>query len=748
MTAAMPFRISALSAEAQVTIGMPILDNARTLQRAIESVQAQSFGGWRLIISDDGSSDGGDRIAEAAAAKDHRISLVRQPRRLGVMNFRVPLDRAETPYFAWLAGDDHWHPDFLAETLRALNAAPAAISALPQAVFVGPTSRPVPNLGFLKGNARGRIQSYLAHPGGTRMYGLMRTTEAKAAFPPRPFHAYDWYLMVALLAKGPQLSLPQTLIFREETPWWRYATAFAEETPSGLRRSFPILEMSWQLIRDRKVPLGALPALVGLNLRKHEEVLALTRPETWHRRRWLYRSLALPISSSSTRKPGLTIRHTKDGGRELAAFAHPIGAETRVTAILTFRNAAQTLAQALDHLQTLGCKIIAIDHGSTDGSRAIAEARRGASVQDVVGEAWTGTFDLTRQLALKRGIIAALPPGWVLHADADEFLDPPEGQSLTDCLARADAGGHVAFNCDEHLFVPGFEDEEHDPQTFPQTMTAYVRMRERDRKQRLFRSDADLGLWLRTGGHTVTRDPRRIADVTLTLRHYPGLSLDDLRSQYLSRVFSPEDRARLWHGNRMAAGRIDIVEPERHLFSGTEPVELDHLPFFAQRSPDAARPLPPESDLYLLGEDALDAPEHLILSALPGLRTARIAVADLGGMTRMVPVLHILSHPAGLHGPGIQRSIERSRAIAWTRRIALARQWAADRGAIYAEVRAEDTGAQPDLLKDQLVRLWHKPVLRGTDGFLDPRSAPIRQGHWANPVRRITGPLAADLGYR
>lgn len=716
--------MTAAGGAARVTVGMPVLNNARTLERAIASVRGQGLADWRLVVSDDGSTDGSDRIAAAAAAADPRIRLLRQPQRLGFMNFRAPLDLADTPYFAWLAGDDHWHPDFLPLTVAALEAAPAAVSALPQAAFIGPPERPVPNLDFLRGRAAERVRRFLAHPGGTRIYGLMRTAAVKAAFPPRPFNAWDWYLMVALLAQAPQLSLPQRLLWREETPWVRYAEMVDELTDRRLYRTFPILEMSLQLIRDRRIPPGALPALWALNLRKHEEYVAVNLPGTFERRRWLYRSLGLPRAARARR-------------------AEPAPAPApRPTAVLTFRNAARTLPAALEHLRALGCAVVAIDHGSTDDSRAIAGRGLGPDGR-IVDAPWTGTFDLRAQLELKRGIIAGLGGGWVLHADADEFLDPPAGRSLADCLAEADRGGRIAFAVEERLFVPRLEDEEHDPDRFIATMTAHVLMRERNPKQRLFRADADLSLWMRTGGHTVTADPARLAGPVLALRHYPGLSLDDLRAQYLSRVVSPGDRARLWHGNRLAARGFDIRAPDPALFAAAGPVAVDRLPFFAPRRSAEPAP-PPPADLYLLDDGDAALPAR-VGAALPGLRAAAVPVEALWAMRRAVPVLHVLRHPAAIHGPGVRRSMERARAADWVRRIAQARQWAVDRDAAYAEIRSEE--ARPEALRQAVLRLFRPPVARGAAGFVAAGPQAIARRPFAPPVRTIAGPLAADLGY-
>src|SRR5687767_3811637 len=98
---------------ARITVGIPAYNNASTIVRSVRSVQAQTIRDWRLVISDDNSSDATAEICERLAAHETRIRLIRQPRNLLHMNFGFLLGTAETPFFAWLAGDDYWHPDFL-----------------------------------------------------------------------------------------------------------------------------------------------------------------------------------------------------------------------------------------------------------------------------------------------------------------------------------------------------------------------------------------------------------------------------------------------------------------------------------------------------------------------------------------------------------------------------------------------------------------------------------------------------------
>ncbi|GAA0310405.1 glycosyltransferase family 2 protein [Rhodovulum strictum] len=422
--------------------------------------------------------------------------------------------------------------------------------------------------------------------------------------------------------------------------------------------------------------------------------------------------------------------------------APPPGRMPRLTAILTCRNAAQTLGRLLDHLARQGAETIVLDHGSTDDSPAIARAHLGAPVSRIAHVPFDGVFDLTRQLRQKRDIIRDLGgDGWVLHADADEFVESPDGTPLRDMLALWDDAPVLAFDCTEYMFLPRAEDETHDPASFETTMRAYIPFRERDPKQRLFRASAPLDLWMRTGGHSIT--PAR-SPVSLRLRHYPGLSLDRIRADYLSRVFAPADLARRWHGSRMGAARHDVTPPGNALFRSADAGwshqdAVDRLPVFRPRPAEPAPPPPPGTDLGLICGPGAAAAEDVALH-LPGLRIAPVAAPAPGGP----PVLHLMTHPAQDAPAG--DAAQRAHAEAWLRRIACARQAALCAGARYGELRLEDALADPALLADALRRLLLARA-SGAAGFLACPAQPRHAAPCPARIRAIAGPLARDLGY-
>ena len=305
--------------EPAVTVGIPTYDNARTLARAIASVKGQTFADWRLIVSDDRSSDATWSICEEAARSDPRISAIRQSKRRMFMNFGDLLDRAETPFFAWLAADDYWAPDFLRSCLARFDHDPEAVSVLPRCEYIdAPPGVANPGTESLDGPLTKRLRRYLAHPGGTRMYGLMRTDMLKEVFPPRNMNAYDWYLMVGLLNKGPQLEVPVPLLYRELTDWMCYAELVDELYGSRLFRRFPVLDMSLQILRRGWVPVTNLRDLLAMNLRKHEEYLLVTRPDQFARRAWLFRRLGLPLSNRAVSLTGVAADLVRKGGPRAA----------------------------------------------------------------------------------------------------------------------------------------------------------------------------------------------------------------------------------------------------------------------------------------------------------------------------------------------------------------------------------------------------------------------------------------------
>lgn len=109
----------------KVSIGMPVYNGEPFIREALDSLLAQTFTNFELIISDNASTDGTEAICREYAAMDKRIRYVRQPENRGpTANFKFVLDEAVGEYFMWAAADDRRHPDFIKIAEKVLSAAP------------------------------------------------------------------------------------------------------------------------------------------------------------------------------------------------------------------------------------------------------------------------------------------------------------------------------------------------------------------------------------------------------------------------------------------------------------------------------------------------------------------------------------------------------------------------------------------------------------------------------------------------
>lgn len=105
-----------------VSVMMPAYNAAEFIAQAIESVLAQSFHDWELIIVDDGSRD--DTYAIAAGYQDPRIRIIRQENGGEAVARNTALRHMRGELVAFLDADDLFLPDHLALTVAYLQANP------------------------------------------------------------------------------------------------------------------------------------------------------------------------------------------------------------------------------------------------------------------------------------------------------------------------------------------------------------------------------------------------------------------------------------------------------------------------------------------------------------------------------------------------------------------------------------------------------------------------------------------------
>lgn len=196
-----------------LTIGLPVYNGESFVAQALSSLLAQTRGDFRLVISDNCSTDATVPVIEQLVAGDARVTLIRQSQNIGaVANFAAVLRGCETDYFMWASADDAWDPQWverllpLAQSTQAL--AFGRIAAMNQSGT--PVAHPANgrSLNYVGGRYLRRMRYYL-DPGllgrANPIYGIMaRRLISPAAMSElqTPQHGADVMFLYMILASA------------------------------------------------------------------------------------------------------------------------------------------------------------------------------------------------------------------------------------------------------------------------------------------------------------------------------------------------------------------------------------------------------------------------------------------------------------------------------------------------------------------------------------------------------------------
>lgn len=105
-----------------VSIIVPSYNVSKYIGTAIDSVLAQTYNDWELLITDDASTDNTCEIVEQYVVKDPRIHLYCLPSNMGAGVARNnSIAKAKGRYIAFLDADDWWYPEKLEKQLSFMH---------------------------------------------------------------------------------------------------------------------------------------------------------------------------------------------------------------------------------------------------------------------------------------------------------------------------------------------------------------------------------------------------------------------------------------------------------------------------------------------------------------------------------------------------------------------------------------------------------------------------------------------------
>jgi glycosyltransferase involved in cell wall biosynthesis len=214
-----------------VSFGLPVRNGAPTIGQAIESVLAQTFEDWELVISDNLSIDGTSEICASFAARDERIRHIPSGRDLLIHeNFRAAFQHSRGTYFRWLGDDDWLEPLYAERCVAALEGSPGSVlcTTVQQYYRDGhprPVNDPIPVLGGVDSPDPGiRVRALLhlfqngGHLGVDPVYSLVRRDVAAGTGLQGSIRDGDFVYSCEMALLGPFVHVPEVLAHRRLLP--------------------------------------------------------------------------------------------------------------------------------------------------------------------------------------------------------------------------------------------------------------------------------------------------------------------------------------------------------------------------------------------------------------------------------------------------------------------------------------------------------------------------------------------------
>ncbi|MEM3088782.1 MAG: glycosyltransferase [Candidatus Bathyarchaeia archaeon] len=207
----------------RVSIGMPVFNGEKYIRQALDSILAQTYQDFELIISDNASTDDTPQICRVYAAKDNRIRYYRNKRNLGATrNFNRVFELSSGVYFKWAAYDDVISPDFLEKCVRVLDQDPSIVLCHSKTARIDEDGVVVGTYDSATNDSEKpheRLRVILSKKGFPWMiFGVMRADALRMTPLLRDYIGSDWNLLAEISLIGRIYEIPEYLFFRRDHP--------------------------------------------------------------------------------------------------------------------------------------------------------------------------------------------------------------------------------------------------------------------------------------------------------------------------------------------------------------------------------------------------------------------------------------------------------------------------------------------------------------------------------------------------
>jgi glycosyltransferase involved in cell wall biosynthesis len=207
----------------RISIGMPVFNGEKYLKAALDSILAQTYSDFELIISDNASTDKTQQICREYAKMDSRIRYYRNKRNLGAAwNFNSVFKLSSGEYFKWAAYDDVLAPDFLLKCVNLLDREPSVVLCHSKTGRISENGEVVGTYDYEtiidSRKPHERFGDLISRNLCWMIFGVIRRDALKMTQLMGNYIGADWNLLAEIGLIGRLYEIPEVLFFRRDHP--------------------------------------------------------------------------------------------------------------------------------------------------------------------------------------------------------------------------------------------------------------------------------------------------------------------------------------------------------------------------------------------------------------------------------------------------------------------------------------------------------------------------------------------------
>lgn len=206
----------------RVSIGMPVYNGANFIRQAVDSILAQTYADFELIVSDNASTDETQAICQAYAARDPRVRYYRNEKNMGASwNYNRVTALSRGAYIKHAAHDDVLAPTYLERCVEVMDREPSVVLCYPRSIHIDEHGNrvelPKVSLHLMSDRPHERFKVFQHNcsevTGADPVFGLYRASALRKTPVVANYIGSDIILMAELSLLGKFYEVPEELFY-------------------------------------------------------------------------------------------------------------------------------------------------------------------------------------------------------------------------------------------------------------------------------------------------------------------------------------------------------------------------------------------------------------------------------------------------------------------------------------------------------------------------------------------------------